>query len=658
MTSDNTTETVRARLPSRKAKQPRMLPSRNNPAAMDQLVPPPLSAVSIAPDSFWGKRRAINRSVTVPSQLRQLRNTNRIAALDPEWKGPRNPFWDSDLAKWLEAAWCELEGGGDDKGLRRAAQEVLQGFGGAMEPDGYLQSHTSFCAPENKWRNLRDGHELYSMGHVIEACCAHHEGGNGGEGLALAGRILDHLWRQFGPDGRPAYCGHPEIEMALMRLWKQSGDERAHLLAQLMVDRRGTLPHLFEIEAAACGEDYHQHWSWRLTKDWRYYQAHRPVREQVDADGHSVRALYLYSGMTDLCTAGDQSLSECLDRLWESVVHRRMFVTGGIGSTREGERFTYDYDLPDNNSYCETCAAIGLARWAQRMLGRRLCGEYGDVLELALHNAMIAGVSLDGEHYFYGNPLAIHPHDRRSREEVAASRRPWFDCACCPPNIARTLAQLASFAYGVSDQVVAVHLYFPGTVTLNGFKLRIETGMPWDGKTRIEIAGNPAAGTVIALRIPGWCPEPSVAVNGIQIGIESICDGYACISHAWKNGDLIDINFPMPVQRIYAHPAVRSAVGKVALRRGPLVYCMEEADCGRNLDDVVLPDESDIFAEETRTGRVLKTVGNRSLTDAWSGALYRTSPARRGPAPIVWVPYCEWGHRGGAEMRVWTLRSP
>ena len=624
---------------------------------MPQLNPIPISSASINPDTFWGKRRTVNRTVTISSQLRQLRETGRIAALDPAWNGTRHAFWDSDLAKWLEAAWCELDGGGDDGTLRRDAQEALQAFAGAAEPDGYLQSHTSFSAPENRWRHLRDGHELYSMGHVIEACCAHHEGGNGAEGLALAERILDCLWKQFGPDGEPGYCGHPEIELALMRLWNQSGDERARVLAQLMVDRRGTSPHLFELEAEARGEDYRQHWLWKFTNDWRYYQAHKPVREQTDAEGHSVRAVYLYAGMADLCAAGDQTLSECLDRLWESVVHRRMYVTGGIGSAREGERFTCDYDLPDSNSYCETCAAIGLARWAQRMLGRCLRSEYGDVMELALHNAMLAGVSLDGEHYFYGNPLAIHPHDRRGQEEVAAARRQWFGCACCPPNVARTLAQLASFACADSDQMAAVHLYIPGTMKLNDFTLRIETGMPWDGSTRIILENDPPAKAVLALRMPGWCPAPHVTVNGSVIGAELIRDGYAYLSRAWKKGDVIELELPMPVERIYAHPEVRAAAGRVALRRGPLVYCMEEADCGGNLDDVALSDDADIKVEETATSRILKTTGTRSLPEAWSDELYRRTPAGRVPAPLVWIPYCEWGHRGGAEMRVWIRRS-
>lgn len=609
---------------------------------MTILSPPRLRDIAIDADSFWGRRRAVNRAVTIPSQARLLRETGRLAALDPLSTAPRHRFWDSDVAKWLEAAWSELDGGADDPALRAEAEAARRAFAGALQADGYLHSYTSFAAPSERYRNLRDGHELYSMGHVLESCGAEVESGRDGGSRAIAARILDHLWRQFGPGGVPGYCGHPEVELALLRLWRAGGDARARQLAQLMVDRRGTAPHWFDAEAAARGEDPRQHWSWKFTGDWRYFQAHRPVREQIDAEGHAVRAMYLFCAMADLCAAGDETLEAPLDRLWESVVHRRMYVTGGIGSAREGERFTQDYDLPDNGAYCETCAAIGLARWAQRMLGRRLRGEYGDVLELALHNAMLAGVSRDGERYFYGNPLAVHPHDRRGHEEVSAHRRPWFGCACCPPNVARTLAQLGAFAYAGGDGLAAIHLYVPGAAQVAGLSLRVTTDVPWDGHVRIEMMNEATA--TLALRLPGWCPAPRVT------GDPDARDGYAYVSRTWHRGDVIELDLPMPAQRLYAHPAVRACAGKVALRRGPLVYGVEEADCGRDLDDVALPDTAAITVE----GETLRATGTRS---APGGGLYRVTAPARVPAPLTWVPYAHWGHRGGAEMRVWLRRA-
>jgi DUF1680 family protein len=625
------------------------------------LAAPATAAVRIDEGSFWGAWRATNRRTTIPSQLRLLRETGRLAHLEGTFAGRAHEFWDSDVAKWLEAACEELASGGDDAELRAAVNAVMDAIAAGQCADGYLGSWFR-SRSEPRYRNLRDEHELYTVGHLIEAFCAHADAGLGDTGAMVAARLLDHLWREFGPDGRPGYCGHPEIELALMRLWRQSGDARARELAQLMVDRRGST--LFTDEAVARGEKHEQNWSWRLGGGtWSYYQAHLPVREQREAVGHAVRALYLYSGMTDLAVAGDATLVPTLRALWDSAVHRKMYLIGGMGSSQVGERFTEDYDLPDDTAYCETCAAIALARWASRMLTLELRGEYGDVMERALHNNAISGIDLGGERYFYSNPLAVGGADRRGGDEhVRPVRNPWFGCACCPPNVARTLSQLGTFAYAATGDRIAVHLFIAGeaSLTLGGVpvRLRVETAMPWEGRVAIVVEPErPISGT-IAVRLPGWCRAPRATLDGAPV--DDVRDGYLHLQREWRAGARIELDLPMPARRTYAHPAVRSAAGKVAIERGPLVYCVEQVDNGAQLDDLSLPDDGELRAErrETLGGCVVVTgTGRRSDPTQWDGALYRDAAPQRAAAPITAVPYCLWGNRGAGEMRVWMRRS-
>jgi DUF1680 family protein len=429
-----------------------------------------------------------------------------------------------------------------------------------------------------------------------------------------------------------------------------------------MVDRRGSA--FFTDEARARGEDPTRHWSWRLGGgSWAYFQAHRPVREEREAVGHAVRSLYLYSGMADLALAGDATLVPALRALWDSSVHRKMYLIGGMGSTKEGERFTGDYDLPDDTAYCETCAAIALARWANRMLALELRGEYADVMERALHNNALAGVDLGGERYFYSNPLAVGGGDRRGDEEhVRPERRAWFGCACCPPNIARTLSQLGGFAYAASGDAIAVHLFLAGEarLELSGVPVRlvVETAMPWEGRVSIVVEPERPVSGEIAVRVPGWCRAPRLSVNDLEV--DGVRDGYLRLRRGWRAGDRIGLDLPMAARRTYAHPAVRSAAGKVALERGPLVYCVESADAGAQLDDLALPDQAELRVErrELLGGcAVIAATGDRSDPSQWDGALYRDAPPPRVPAAIVAVPYCLWGNRGASEMRVWLRRA-
>ncbi len=641
----------------------------NRPAPMataadtSTYAPLALGAATIADDSFWGRRRVVNREHTLPSQFERLRATDRLAALNPAWTGDRHIFLDSDVAKWLEAAWSELAAGGADATLRAQADQVAAAFAKVQQADGYIQSCISFTSPQDRYRNFRDNHELYSMGHLLEAYCAARENAIASAPEItgkIAEKLVDHLWREFGPEGKAAYCGHPEIELALMRWARCSGDDRARRLAQLMVDRRGDSAQFFVAEAAARGEDHTQYWAWKFSGDYRYFQAHRPVREQTYLEGHAVRAVYLATAMADLAAAGDRSLDQAVESLWRSCTTRRMYVTGGLGSSPVGERFTHDYDLPDAAGYCETCAGIGLMRWAQARLARELRGDFGDIMELALHNAVISGVALDGKHYFYGNPLAMHPHDPRHNDATPATRQAWYGCACCPPNISRTLSQLARFAYTEKPGAAAIHLYLPGTVRFVGLALNVETDMPLDGTVRLRVAAAGPAPFALALRLPGWCAKPTVTITGADgaaiAGNTTHSAGYCHINRVWTPGETITIGLPMTAERIYAHPAVRSAAGRVAVQRGPMVYCVEEADNGAAIDDLTLVADAPIRARSSDLAGgcvALVVAGTRSAPQTADATLYRTLAPKRVATELTLVPYAFWGNRGGCEMRVW-----
>lgn len=625
------------------------------------LHPPPLPSVNFDMAGFWGQRRLVNRWQTIPSQYEQLKSSGRLEALRPDYQGKRHRFWDSDVAKWLEAAWCELASGGMDDELQSRAQAVQTAFCAVQEADGYCQSQIRYEEPERRWQDLCNGHELYSMGHLLEAFCAEAEGGLGQTGLAAAERLVDCLWAAAGPQGRPMYCGHPEIELALMRYHRLTGRKRAWELARLMIDRRGGQPHIFDAEVARRGLDLKNFWAWKFTGGWHYFQAHAPVREQTQAIGHAVRAVYLYCGMTDLWAAGDNTLGRPLQRLWDNLTERRMYVTGGIGSTSEGERLTHDFDLPDNRSYCETCAAIGLARWARRMLGVELTGRVGDVMELALHNAMLAGLALDGRRYFYGNPLASHPHDQRGVEEVAAERQPWFGCACCPPNVARTISQLAEFAYASGGDWAAVHLYIPGRATLacaeGLLDVSVETTLPWGGETQLTISAPQPLEATLALRIPAWAEAWTARLDGRSLGSEDVSNGYLQIRRRWDQPASLELSFSIEPRVLFAHPAVRSVTGQICLARGPLVYCLEEIDNGPHLDDLRWTLGGPVAVEPLQWGPdgvALRTMGCRGTPETWQGALYRRQPPAWLSVPLLFVPYARWGNRGPGEMRVWT----
>ena len=622
-------------------------------------VPVPHASVTID-DCFWRPRQEINRTVTLPAQYEHCRETGRLEALRLNWT-PGDPephkFWDSDLAKWLEAASYVLARHPDDP-LREAVEETVRLFEQAQQPDGYLNSHFQNVEPGNRWTNLRDHHELYCAGHLMEAAVAHAQATGERHFLDAVCRYADHIAARFGPGPEqvPGVPGHEEIELALVRLYRATG-RRAYLQqARFFVDQRGRTPKYFRKEAEARGEAPDH-----TRRHLSYWQAHKPVREQEKAVGHAVRAAYLYTGMADVAAeTGDTSLVTACERLFRNVTRRRMYVTGGIGSTREGERFTEDYDLPNETAYAETCAAIALVFWMHRMLQRECDAKYADTLERALYNGALSGISLDGKRYFYVNPLAVHrgTDSGNGNRRFAGVRQEWFGCACCPPNIARLLASVGGYVASVRASELAVHLYIGGRIETRlageAVALDVETNYPWEGTVAVTVHSAARMRFGLRLRIPGWCPEATVEINGVRREPEMI-RGYARLEEEWSDGDRITVRLVMPVQRVYAHARVRADRDRVALQRGPLVYCFEGVDNGGDPDALALPRGRELLPkwEPDLLGGVvtLRTRGVR--LQAAGDALYGTEPPGTGPGDLVAVPYYAWENRDRGDMLVW-----
>ncbi|MCG2659500.1 MAG: glycoside hydrolase family 127 protein, partial [Kiritimatiellae bacterium] len=437
-------------------------------------------------------------------------------------------------------------------------------------------------------------------------------------------------------------------------------------LAQYFINERGRRPHYYAIEARARGEDikkWAKDWkSWEQEGVYEQLQAHRPVLKQNKAVGHAVRALYLYSGMADVAAeTGDSALREACKRLWRNVTKQRMYITGGVGSSHSGERFTFDYDLPNESAYAETCANIALVFFAQRMLQIEADAQYADVMERALYNGVLSGVSLDGKRFFYVNPLAQHPELFRYNRWVA-KRQKWFGCACCPPNIARLLAGFGQYVYAQGSNEIAVHIYAQSTARfeLEGRTVQLEqrTEYPWKETVQIKMTLRAPAEFVLALRLPGWCGNPQVNINGKTVRLPAITrKGYARIRRIWQTGDLIKLTLPMPVERVEAHPAVRMNCGQVALQRGPLVYCLEEIDNGAHLNDIRLPRNSRLMAkyEPRLLGGAVVITGQafRRNPAGWNDRLYRADQSKTKSIVIKAIPYFLWNNRKPGEMLVW-----
>jgi DUF1680 family protein len=626
--------------------------------------PVPFTAVQMT-DKFWAPKIEINRTVTIPAAFEQCEKTGRVDNFDraaavlrgqkpSNLSPPGYPFDDTDIYKVLEGASYCLSVKPDPK-LDAYLDSLIAKIGAAQEPDGYLYTTRTInpaephkWAGKQRWELEEDlSHELYNLGHLFEAAVAHYQATGKRSLLDIAIKTASLLVDTFGPGKREIWPGHEITEMGLAKLSRVTGDQRYLELAKFMIDVRGP------------GD--------RKVKASPYCQSHRKVVDQTEAVGHAVRATYLYAGVADVAAmTGDPGYIRAIDAIWHNCVDKKLYITGGIGARHSGEAFGEDYELPNMSAYNETCAAIGNVYWNHRLFLLHADAKYIDVLERTLYNGLLSGVSLDGKSFFYPNPL-------ESRGQHA--RSPWFGCACCPGNITRFIASVSGYMYGMEDDAIYVNLFGGSTakVTIAGMdvELRQETNYPWDGAVKLAVAPQAPATFALNLRIPGWArneavpgdlyrftdtsnEQPSIKLNGQPMQI-SLTDGYVSIRREWKTGDTVELNLPMPPRRMVANQNVKSNVGRVALQRGPLVYCLEWPD---NRDvrvrSLMVPDSAKLSTVLLRKvlGGVMGITGDaQMIARDDSGQITRT------PTTFTAIPYYGWANRGRGEMIVWIPTS-
>ncbi len=635
---------------------------------MNVTKPLPLSAVRIQ-DGFWRTRIDNMTREVIPYQWKAL--NDQIPGAEPshsienfkiasgESKGTFYGliFQDSDVGKWIEAASYGLIDR-PDPDLETAIDAVIELIEKSQEPDGYIDTYFSVAEPDKKWSDFAMGHEMYCGGHLIEGAIAYWQATGKRRFLDVMLRYADHLASRFGsgPNQKVAFCGHPEIELALYKLYEVTKEERYRELSRFFVDERGRHPEVIDndkvIQWGAGGptlNPWHQ-------KD--YYLDHAPVRDQDHADGHAVRAMYLYCAMADQWRlTRDETLGRALEKLWDNATRKRMYVTGGLGSQGVCERFTVDHDLPADTAYAETCASIGLIFWAWRMTLASPHRRYADILERALYNGALSGISLDGTRYFYVNPLEVVPQlvrARKDHEHVKTGRVEWFGCACCPPNIARLVCSMGQFLYSHNDDSVWVHQFASATAALDtGFgKVILEqtSEYPWKGRTSFRVVETPAGEWSLRIRVPGT--DPVFTVNSKQATFRLDEGGYAVLRREWVIGDTVELVFGMPVSVLRSHPLVRETAGLAAVQRGPFVYCAEEADNGGQLHLLSLGSDFKESADARLGVTKLTVAGRRAVVDE-TAPLYSEQSWNWESCEVTLVPYFSWGNRGEGEMRVW-----
>ena len=608
---------------------------------------------------FWADRQQRNREVTIPAGYEQLERAGNLDNLrivagraGGSYRGLL--FNDSDVYKWLEAVGWELARGRSAE-LERRAAETIELVAAAQGDDGYLNSYFTLVEPERRFENPQMGHELYCAGHLIQAAVAHARATGDGALLVVAQRFADFLHQRFGPGRRPYVEGHPEIEMALVELYRLTGEQRYLELAVHLIDQRG------------------HGWLGPGTFGAAYYQDHEPVRSATTVIGHAVRALYFNAGVTDAyIETGDEGLLAAMTRQWEDMVSRKTYLTGGVGSRHRDEAFGDPYELPPDRAYCETCAAISSIMWSWRLLLATGKSRYADLIERTLYNGFAASTSLDGRRFFYVNPLQVRSaHEARANRRGGAGRRTWFECACCPPNIMRLLSSLNHYLATVDDDGVQLHQYVSGTIRTGGaggpdVTLQVRTDYPWDGRIDVVVDGADAQEWTLALRVPPWSADARIGVNGAQVPLERDRRGYVAVRRRWRAGDKVTVELDMSPRLVAPHPRIDAVRGCLAVERGPLVHCLEQADLPDDveLDDVRLAADPDLTVtpRPDLLGGVV-AVRARGIVRPASSWSWPYGPAADGDAgaerevELLAVPYHAWANRGPNAMRVWIPRA-
>ncbi len=666
-------------------------------------------------DPFWTRYEHLIKETVIPYQEKALRDeipdadkshaiANFQAATDYLKTGVKPTdfygmvFQDSDVAKWLEAVAYTLILFPDAE-LEARADEIISLIGSAQQKDGYLNTYFTLNDDKAHFSNLHEAHELYCAGHMMEAAVAYFESTGKRSLLDIMLRMTDCIYRHFIVDQAEGYPGHPEVELALMRMYHATGDQKCLKLAEHFINVRGVDPHFYEKERAKI--------DWTVWNNdptnYEYEQNYAPVREQDRATGHSVRAVYLYTGMAALAQeTKDASLLNACKRLWNSITEKQMYVTGGIGSTCLGEAFTTAYHLPNDTAYAETCASIGLIFFARKMLALDPDSQYANVMERALYNCVLAGMQLNGTRFFYVNPLEAEPGVSGvapTHKHTLPERPQWFGCACCPPNIARLLPSIAEYAWSETADTLYSHLYLAGDLKLEqkNTLIHVTSEYPYEGKVKYQVEPlTDSAEFTLAIRIPDWSRHTDITLNGISIfkdnclcnagspdassasanstgSADSVCSadsvnsaytveynkGYLYIHRTFIKGDVIELSMDMAPYRIYANTAVSADSGRVAFARGPLVYCAEGIDNDSDVFSLSADSEASIkvlpYDASKLCGIVPMEVGGCQMKSA--DTLYSQSRPEKTPYSIHLIPYYTWCNRGLNQMRVWLPES-
>lgn len=650
--------------------------SAQNAAKKDYPIQPvPFTRVAVS-DAFWLPRIETNRTVTIPFIMKKNEETGRVdnfaiagGLMKGRYKGER--YNDTDVYKVIEGAAYSLQVHPDPE-LDKYLDGLVAKIAAAQEPDGYLFTarttdpvHPQPGIGPERWVEENVSHELYNAGHLYEAAVAHFQATGKRTLLDVALKNADLAASVYGPDKRHGFPGHQGIELALVKLYRVTGEEKYLNLAKYFLDQRG---HDVKLTQYPPGNRF------AIYNDAEQIQAHKPIFEQTEAVGHAVRAAYMFTGMADVAAlTGDAKYLEAIDKLWDNVVTKKMYLTGGIGARHDRERFGADYELPNLTAYAETCASIGMAFWNHRMFLLTGDAKYLDVMERVIYNGVISGVSLDGDAFFYANPLESDGQYRYNQGRLG--RAPYFGTACCPGNISRFLPSFPGYIYAVKDDTIYVNLFVGSSAKIdvrgNPIVVKQDTRYPWDGAVKILLEPEREGEFSVFVRMPGWAqnkPVPGDLYRQAEIGDQKIDlkvngrlidlnreKGFARIRRTWKKGDTISVEFPMDPRRIAANKALKDAAGKIAVGRGPLVYCAEGLDNGGSALNLALPDNQALIPEwrpDLLKGVVIikgKALAVTKNADGSTG-----SPKEQA---FLLIPYHAWAHRGTGEMAVWIPRK-
>lgn len=590
----------------------------------EMLIKVPFTRVKIN-DSFWAPRLTRHQETTIKACLEQCEKTGRIENFEKaaglkkgDFKGVC--FNDTDIYKVIEGIAYSLMNNPNSE-LEKCTDLIIDKIAAAQEENGYLDTYFTLGRQDKKWTDMM-AHEDYCGGHMIEAAIAYNAATGKRKFLDVAIKMANHYVEVFGDNKRHWITGHQEIELALVKLYKETKEEKYLNLAKWFIEERG---HGYKFTGEV--------WDRKIFGGAPYNQDHKPVRELSNIKGHAVRSMFYFAAITDLAAlTGENGYAEAMNRLWESTVSKNMYLTGGIGSSKDNEGFTGDYDLPNDTAYCETCASVGMVYWNNRMNMMHSDSKYADIVERVLYNGIISGVSLDGDKFFYVNPLESHGDHHR---------REWYDVSCCPTQLSRFLPSIGDYIYAVSDNGIWVNLYLSSNslIPFHGDEIKItqSTDYPWGGSISFQIESSREDEFNINLRLPGWCKSAGIKVNNETIKTPCIKNGYINLRSKWKTGDTLLLELHMPVERVYSNTKVKNNFGKVALQRGPIVYCIEEADNPMVFDNITLSKDAKFIIRHEK-----ELLGGITVIEAYYQGERLTA-----------VPYYAWDNRVPGKMKVW-----